>query len=262
MSSAASVQIHALRCGGDICDWSIFDPFDPRAGTKVEDPYFVYVVRHPDGIVMLDSGAHPDLATDPRGRFGDDADDFEVVLSPADRIDRRLATIGLRPADIDMVIQSHLHFDHAGCLYLFPGTPVMVQREELAWARDPPVYQRSVYVADDFAAVSRWVEIDGDHDVFGDGRVVVLSTPGHTKGHQSLMVRTDSQVVILLADAAYLLEKMRRRLLPGLLWSPDAMVASWDRIEALEREHDAFLIATHDLDYAERIKVAPADWYE
>ena len=68
--------------------------------------------------------------------------------------------------------------------------------------------------------------------------------------------------MILLADAAYLLAKMRARLLPGILWSPDAMIASWDRVEELEREHDALLMTTHDLDYEERVKLAPGEWYE
>src|SRR3954447_22335352 len=95
-------------------------------------------------------------------------------------------------------------------------------------------------------------------DIFGDGRLMALATPGHSKGHQSLMVQLDSgRTVILLADATYLLAKMRERALPAVLWSPDAMVASWERIEALEREHDAMLIATHDLDYRERLKLAP-----
>ena len=118
---------------------------------------------------------------------------------------------------------------------------------------------------DSYARVSDgevWQQLDGDHDIFGDGRVVVLSTPGHTRGHQSLMVKLDSQVVILLADAAYLLAKMRARLLPGILWSPDAMIATWDRVEALEREHEALLMTTHDLDYEERVKLAPGAWYE
>ena len=111
-----------------------------------------------------------------------------------------------------------------------------------SFALDPPVYQRLIYVPADFEHDLEWQELDGDHDVFGDGRVVAVSTPGHTRGHQSLMVRLDSgQTVILLADATYLLEKMRERALPAVLWSPDAMVASWERIEALEREHDAVL---------------------
>lgn len=76
------------------------------------------------------------------------------------------------------------------------------------------------------------------------------------------MVRLDDRMVILLADAAYLLSKMRARRLPGVLWSPDAMVASWDRLEELECEYHAMLMTTHDLDFRERVKLAPGAWYE
>src|SRR5262249_41376973 len=157
--------------------------------------------------------------------------------TPEDRVDRRLATIGMTPADIDTVVQSHLHFDHAGGLEWLTHARVLVQREELSFALDPPVYQRLIYVPADFDHDLEWNELDGDHDIFDDGRIVVLSTPGHTRGHQSLMVHLDGdRTVILLADAAYLLAKMRERALPAIVWSPDAMVASWERIETLERE--------------------------
>jgi glyoxylase-like metal-dependent hydrolase (beta-lactamase superfamily II) len=107
-----------------------------------------------------------------------------------------------------------------------------------------------------------WQELDGDHDVFGDGRLVAIPTPGHTKGHQSLLVRLEGQTVFLLADAAYLVEKMRSRSIPGILWSPDAIVSSWDRIEEIERSDGAQLITTHALDYETSVKMAPDSWYE
>ena len=257
------MRLYALHCGGDYMDWAAFDPFDERVGTKVYNPYFMYVITHPDGTVLFDSGVHPQMGTDPVARLGPAAASFEVLMTEDDTVDRRLASIGMKPTDIDLVAQSHLHFDHAGGLEWLTHAPVLVQREELSFALDPPVYQHLIYVRGDYEHELNWQELDGDHDIFGDGRLVLLSTPGHTKGHQSLMVRLDSgQTVILLADAAYLLAKMRERALPALLWSPDAMVASWERLEALEREHEAMLIATHDLDYRERVKLAPEAWYE
>jgi glyoxylase-like metal-dependent hydrolase (beta-lactamase superfamily II) len=258
----SEVEIHALHCGGDMTDWGIFDPLDERRGEMVYNPYFVYVVKHPAGVVLFDSGAHPDLATDPVGRMGAGAEEFIVKLDAGDAIEPVLARIGLTPDDIDLVIQSHLHFDHAGGLYAFPRTPVMVQRAELEFAEDPPAEQREIYIADDFAPVTDWRLVDGDEDVFGDGRLTVIPTPGHTKGHQSLLVRLDDgRAIFLLADAAYLLEKMRLRRPPGVLWEEAAILDTWDRIEALEREHDAFLITTHDLDYEERIEIAPRGFY-
>ena len=256
------MRLYALHCGGDVTDMATFDPFDEKVGTKVYNPYFIYVITHPQGTVLFDSGVHPAMRTDPESRLGEVAGSFQVQMTADDHIERRLATIGMKPSDIDIVAQSHLHFDHAGGLEWVRHAPVLVQRDELEFALDPPIYQRDIYVQADFDHDLDWQQLDGDHDIFGDGRVVVLSTPGHTRGHQSLMVKLDSQVVILLADAAYLLAKMRARLLPGILWSPDAMIATWDRVEELEREHDALLMTTHDLDYEERVKLAPGAWYE
>jgi glyoxylase-like metal-dependent hydrolase (beta-lactamase superfamily II) len=259
----SEVAIHALHCGGDLTDWGIFDPLDERRGEMVYNPYFVYVVKHPEGVVLFDSGAHPELAADPASRMGAGAEEFVVKVGPEDRIERALERIGMEPADVDLVIQSHLHFDHAGGLYAFPGTPVMVQRAEHEFAEDPPADQRDIYIADDFAPVTDWRLLDGDEDVFGDGRLTVIATPGHTKGHQSLLVRLDDgRAIFLLADAAYLLAKMRARRPPAVIWEEAAILETWDRIEALEREHDAFLITTHDLDYEERIEVAPQGSYE
>lgn len=257
------VRIYALHCGGDLSDWATFDPFDERVGTKAYNPYFMYLVRHPQGNLLFDSGVHPQLRTDPVARLGPAAAAFQVQMTEADTVPGRLASIGMTPSDVDIVVQSHLHFDHAGGLEWLKHAPILVQREELGFAFDPPVYQELIYVHADFDHGLNWQELDGDHDVFGDGRLTILSTPGHTRGHQSLMVKLGSgQTVILLADAAYLLQKMRERALPAVVWSPDAMIASWERVEALEREHDATLYTTHDLDFRDRMKLAPEAWYE
>jgi glyoxylase-like metal-dependent hydrolase (beta-lactamase superfamily II) len=259
----AANRIYPLHCGGDLSDWAVFDPFDDQVGTKVYNPYFMYVVTHPSGNVLFDSGVHPQMGSDPVARLGPAAASFQVQMTADDALDRRLATIDMKPSDIEVVVQSHLHFDHAGGLEWLTQATILVQRDELRFARNPPVYQRLIYVPADFEHELRWQQLDGDHDVFGDGSVAVISTPGHTRGHQSLIVRLGSgRTVILLADAAYLLSKMRERALPAVVWNPDAMVASWERIEALEREHDALLLATHDLDFRERVKMAPEAWYE
>ncbi len=260
---SGAVRIYALHCGGDLSDWATFDPFDSRVGSKVYNPYFVYVVVHPGGTVLFDTGVHPQMGSDPVARLGPAASSFEVQMTEQDALPARLAAIGLRPGDIEIVVQSHLHFDHAGGLEWVKHAKVLIQREELEFAYNPPVYQRLIYVPADFDHGLDWQQLDGDHDIFGDGRLTVLSTPGHTRGHQSLMVKLDSgQTVILLADAAYILSKMRERALPAVIWSPDAMIETWDRVEALERQHNATLIVTHELDYEQRVKLAPEAWYE
>jgi glyoxylase-like metal-dependent hydrolase (beta-lactamase superfamily II) len=102
----------------------------------------------------------------------------------------------------------------------------------------------------------------GEHDVFNDGRLIIFPTPGHTPGHQSMLVRLDSQAYILAGDAVYDKEKMQARCLPGLLWSPDAIIESWEKIEEMQRRYDARLIVTHDLHWEDNVKLGPQEWYE
>jgi N-acyl homoserine lactone hydrolase len=78
--------------------------------------------------------------------------------------------------------------------------------------------------------------------------VVVFPTPGHTPGHQSLLVQLDDEAVILGGDMAYSSVKMQQRWIPGVVWCPDRLVESWERVEALQARHGARLILTHELD--------------
>ena len=259
----ARMRLYAFHCGTERSDWAVFDPFDARVGEKILSPYFLYLVRHPQGWVLVDTGLNPALRSDPRAYLGDAADSFSVErLDESDDVVGKLSMLGLAPGDVQHVVQTHLHFDHAGGLGNFRHARIYVQARELAFAHWPAVYQRDIYVRSDFDGAFRWKELDGDYDLFGDGRIVLLATPGHTPGHQSVLLRLDGRPVILIADAHYLVEKMRQRLLPSVVWSPDAMVASWQRLEELEEREGALLLSTHDPEFASRMRLAPDDWYE
>lgn len=261
MQDNAALKVYALHCGGDRTPLAISDPFDPNCGQIAYNPYYMYVITHPRGNVLLDTGAHPSLHTNPTARLGNAAEAFDLVLSENDTVPAKLAEIGLKPKDISHVIMSHLHFDHAGGLYALTHAQILVQREELAFARTPPIYQRAIYLPEDFELNLNWHLLDGEHDLFGDGLIKLIPTPGHTKGHQSVLVQLPSRPLFLLADAAYLVSKMRARALPAALWNPDAMIASWDKIEQIESKTNARLVATHELDYEISVPKAPGDWY-
>lgn len=254
------MRVYALFCGGDFMDMAVFDPFDEKVGTKVFNPYFSYLITHPDGNVLFDTAGHPDLATDPHSRMGDAANSFVVKMGPNDWVVPRLKQLGLEPGDISTVIQSHLHFDHTGALGWFPHANVLVQREELEFAMNPPVYQADAFIRADFDIGLNWQLLDGAHDVFGDGKILCIPTPGHTRGHQSMLIDLPSRPLFLLADAHYLMAKLRKRIMPGFLWSPDALVESWDRIEDIERKTKARLVVTHELDFETSVPKSP-DWY-
>jgi N-acyl homoserine lactone hydrolase len=256
------MKMYAFHCGGEKTLRSVFDPFDANCGDTIHPPYFFYLIRHPEGDVLFDNGAHPGLISDPRGRLGAGADLYDIVMAPGDDVVSRLDPLGVDAGDIGHVVQSHLHYDHAGGLEFLTGAAVYVQREELPFAYWPPVYQRDVFVRQDFDTVRNWKQLRGEYDIFNDGRLLIFPTPGHTPGHQSLLVKLDSQAYILAGDAVYDKEKMQHRALPGLLWSPDAVIESWERIEEMQRRHNATLIVTHDLHWEEAIKLAPQEWYE
>jgi N-acyl homoserine lactone hydrolase len=254
-----SVRVGAFYAGSEESDLAVFAPLDPRVGTKLEVPFFFYLVEHPAGRVLFDTGTHPSVATCPEQRLGAWAKGIDC--NPHQAPLELLAAVGVGPHDIDYVAMSHLHYDHAGGLEFFPDATVLVQCRELEVAHWPPVYQRQFYTTVDFEHTTSWLELEGDYDVFGDGRVRLFTTPGHTEGHQSLLVILDDGAVILAGDAAYTPWTFEQSIVPAIVADPAAMVRSWGRIRALRRQYDAEVLFTHDTEYRETTRLAPERWY-
>ena len=240
---------------------AFFDPFHPDVGTKVFIPYLAYLIEHDDRMVLFDCGPHPDLARDPAARLGSTAQTYEIEVGVSDLLISQLARWGIPPDRITDIVLSHLHYDHAGALRYFEHARVHVQRAEREFAAHPPVYQAGDYVGDDFSGPIDWHEIDGDHDVFGDGRLMLIATPGHTRGHQSLLVRLEEQPVLLVGDAAPHARTLAERALPAVLWNPDQMVASWERLEQVGADYGATMIFPHDPEFRSWLRLGPDEDY-
>ena len=104
--------------------------------------------------------------------------------------------IGLMPSDITLVAFSHFHFDHTGNANEFPAATWIINRAELAWAESEPGPFVNLNTLSAYKIVKNQA-IDGDYDVFGDGRVRILKTPGHTPGHQSLLLKLQSAGTVI-----------------------------------------------------------------
>ena len=131
------------------------------------------------------------------------------------------------------LVNSHLHFDHAGGNVAVPNATIVVQRREWQAAHDEAGIVANNYTPADFDTGQPRLEVDGEHDLFGDGRVICLPTFGHTPGHQSLLVRLDGGDVVLAADACYFRQTLEELRLPLVVHDPVAMLASLQRLRAL-----------------------------
>src|SRR6516165_7330007 len=222
-----------------------------RADSRLSD-------RALEGTVLFDTGPHPDCQHDPAGRLGERlAGLFRIGFQPGEEISARLEAIDRDPGKIDLIINSHFHFDHVGGNALIPNATMLVQRREWEAGMDSETAARRGFNPRDFDLGHKLRLVDGEHDVFGDGSVVCLLTHGHTPGHQSLRLKLDSGEIVLAADACYFCQTLRERRLPRNMYDREAMLTSLDRLEALEQS-GARIVFGHDPEFWQAVPQAPA----
>jgi glyoxylase-like metal-dependent hydrolase (beta-lactamase superfamily II) len=216
-----------------------------------------YAVVHERGTVVFDTGLHETLMTS-TDELGGLAKVFTVELGPEDLVDRRLVERGLEPEGVTHVVNSHLHFDHCGRNGPFAHATTLVQRAEWEAAQRPG---RTTYVGVPFdeVAAGHVQLLDGAHDVFGDGTVMCVPTPGHTVGHQSLLVQPDGDAggrgALLVGDACYLASMLAEDVLPPFAFDADEQRRTYDVLRRFE--HDGTrLLYSHDVAHWDRVPAA------
>jgi N-acyl homoserine lactone hydrolase len=194
------------------------------------------VLAHPQGVVVIDTGALP----------GDPA----AEMPEGNDVRSRLAGIGIAADEVAYVVNTHLHGDHVGGNLALPGARFLVDRYELTYARSPedPVLAAE-YPREQIAPDSLPYEPlpDGDVDLFGDGAAVVLATPGHAAGHRSVLVRLPrTGAVLVTGDAVWTRDSLDDAALPGVLWSLPAYRRSRARLRRLAVAEQARWFFAHE----------------
>jgi len=248
------LRVYALSCGSLEFDRSLFFPA-AEPGVNINMPVSSFLVAHPAGKLVFDTGVHRDARTDPAGRLGKRvASLFRLHARPDEDPVGQLALLGLAPDDIRYVVNSHFHFDHCGCNASFPKATFLVQKSELEAARAPG----NRYNPRDWDCALDYQAVDGEHDVFGDGSVVLLPTPGHTPGHQSLWIRPGGGTqFVLAADAAYTRQHLEETILPSNAHDAAQMKQSMESLRAMRDRKGVTLLYGHDAEQWSALPRAP-----
>ncbi len=220
-------------------------------------PVPCYLIEHPRGRVLFDSGLGTVCQAEHADYLGDFASLIQIEFEAGEEVSTRLGRLDLGPRDVGWVINSHLHFDHAGGNALLPDARVVVQAREWQAAHEPDLIASVGYKPVDYDLGHDVLQVEGEHDLFGDGAVVCIPTHGHTPGHQSLRVRLEGGDVVLAGDACYLRESLRELRLPQGAHDRDAMRASLLRLRELEAR-GARIFFGHDPDFWKGVPQAPA----
>ncbi len=252
------VRLHVFETGKMVIPgWSVWVG---GSGERLMDQP-AYLVEHPRfGRVMFEAGHHSEISVDPGRHLGwiHAAGLMPMEQAPGQSAPQQLEAAGVDPASVRAIVVSHLHPEHVGAVEEFPRAELVTDRRELEHGRRDPDYN---YVPAEYDGVQRWRGLDftgtppfgtftGSVDLFGDGSVYVVSSPGHTPGHVSMAVRLESGWVFLAGDVAWTERNLDSASI-GLPWvSNDGVAAraSLGQLLRLRQEHPEVLIVPgHDL---------------
>jgi N-acyl homoserine lactone hydrolase len=241
-------KLYVLNCGegvaGDISRWSP----GVNEGKSMDFVDNCYLIKHAQGWFLWDTGIADEVASMPNGLAP--ADPRAVTWHRPKTLAAQLDQLGVKPSDIKAMGVSHTHPDHIGNVEMFPTAMLYVQKTEYEWPgtngtpRFNPAHPVTV--------------LEGDRDIFGDGSLTILSTPGHTPGHQSLLVKLPhTGAIVLSGDAVHFKANWDNRGVPTNNFSKDQTLASMQAISERLTKEKAQLWINHDKAQRDSLKMSP-----
>ena len=243
--------VHILDCGRLVF---------PRMGIYfnggdeiISVPIPAYLIEHPKGNVVYDTG-FPLQAADDKSYFGDALAAYEPEMTRENHIVEQVKAAGFDEDSIRYVVQTHLHFDHVGAIGHFRDAEFLVHRDDWDYAHNADWFIDFAYPKADIDREGvRWRFLDeltteNEFDIYGDGRIRLVQSPGHSPGMLSLIARTDSSSVMLTGDAVVTIDHWNDQALPFFLDAP-ATVRSTHRLRRIaEDENIEHVFFGHDAD--------------
>jgi len=267
-SHAQDIKLYAFSSGALTLGKGILQnlaPVDP----PIQVPVGFYVITHPKGNVLFDTGNNDRIITDP-SYWGAAFNDLKPINTPDVAIDTQLEKIGLKPDDIKYVVVSHLHLDHGGNVGKFPNSTIVVQKDEILNAFWPQPGTGGPYMIGDVmplrAANSNYpnavkmLQLEGDLDLYGDGTIMIKRWVAHTPGSQMMTVRLQNTgLVLLTGDNVYFRENVEKILPPNIVlaYTPTGFLTAYEWIRYMMATEKADFFTAHDPDAFKAMKKAP-----
>ena len=225
-------------------------------GKVIRAPVFSVLVIHDEGPVLIDTGLNPEGRLDPDHAWGPRAKLIKPEINAEDDIRARLGQLNLKPSDIRLVIITHLHWDHTGGLRFFTQCPIMVQKAEYRFAYNPDAFVSAQYMRNHFDYPLNYQLLEGDQMIMPG--ISVVKTPGHTPGHQSVLIRLDSgENHIISGDVISLRENLAAKVPGSNTWSAQQAVEGICRLEHLSLLLNAGIFPSHDITEWEKFRKIP-----
>jgi N-acyl homoserine lactone hydrolase len=243
-NKVTGVRLYTLDCGrAELKDMSMFSDTGEYSGKSGVIAVSCFVIQHPKGTLVWDTGMGDSLAEKKDG-----VDNGGIHMTVSVTLVDQLKALGLAPSDVTYVAFSHFHFDHTGNANLFTNSNWILNQSELNWALSNPTPGGVVPATFSNYKTAKTNMINGDFDVFGDGTVRILRTPGHTPGHQCLQLQLKKAgTVILSGDLYHLRDNLLYHRVPDFNFSRADTLASMERIDKIIKNTGGRLVVQHDL---------------
>lgn len=265
-SSPSDIQLYMFQTGTLRTKIKFIKMNQGEEDFEIPVPWFL--IKHPKGNVVIDGGNAIETAIDKRGHWGAVVDAYDPIMNVKENCVDQCRSVGVEPHDVSYVVQSHLHLDHSGAVGRFPNAQYIVQRVEYDYAFNPDWFSAGAYIRADFDRPGLdWKFLGGvytdNYDLFGDGTIRMIFTPGHSPGHQSFLITLPNTGPILLTiDAAYTLDHWDDKALPGLICSSVDAVHSVAKLKKIAKDTGAMVVTGHDPVLWETLRKAPHSFYD
>jgi len=253
-----STKLYFFECGTLKSEKHLFT-LNRGIGVPFEVPVPFFLIQHNDKNILFDTGNALEASRNPKKHWGDVIEAYFPVMDESQYVVNQLKTLGVEPEDIDYVILSHLHLDHAGGVGAFPNAQYITHQKEVQWAFNADCTQKNAYIMHDIDKGIEWLQLENKfteaYDLFDDGIIQIYPTPGHTPGHISVLLNL-TKPMFLTADCCYTEENLNENVAPGLVWDAEESIKTISWIKKLQNE-GVEIVTGHDPIAWKRFKKAP-----